>query len=1601
MPSVDNRVVRMEFDNATFEAKIKQTLTSLGQLDKALKLEGAHKGMTDINAAAGRVNLGPIQTAVQSVSASFLALSTIAITALSTITQRALSSAAQISSAFTLDPIMEGFREFELQMGSIQTILANTARDGTNLSQVGDALNQLNAYADQTIYNFGQMTRNIGTFTAAGVDLQTSVDSIKGISNLAAISGSSAEQAATAMYQLSQAVSTGTLRLIDWNSVVNAGMGGEVFQRALFETGVAMGTIVDAPVGTTFEEWTAKGNSFRDSLESGWLTSEVLTNTLKGFTGDMTEAQLLAIGYTKEQAAEILKLGQTGVEAATKVRTLTGLMSTLKEGLASGWAASFRIILGDFEEATKLFTGLSNSIGGFFSRQAEARNAVLQGWADLGGRAQLLQGLEQGFFAIGRVLSEVGKAFRDVFPATTAQRLLDITKSFSEFTASLRPSERTIENVRRIFTGLFSALDLGWTVIKEGVGFLKDLIVQLLGLGSGNYLQGAAGILDFFTNLRESLDGGDKIKVFFDNLTEAVQKPIQFIHDLKDAIFDFFEGLAGGSADAAGGGVDRISQRFEGLSTVLERLGGIGDVVRTALEGILTVLQNVGDAIIDWFQELGTKLAEAIGPGEFDAVLDALNVSLLGGIGLLIANFLRGGINFDVGNGFFGNISEAFGQLTSTLEAMQTSIRADALLKIAAAVGILAAAMVALSLIDSAALTRALIAMAVGFGQLMASFAILNTMNAGLLDGATFAAIAAGMVVMSTAVLILAGAVAVLAQLSWGDLARGLTAVTALLGVMSATAIIISKNAGSLIAAGIGISAMAVAINILAGAVALFSRFSWSEMVRGFAGVAAGLLLLAGAAHLMPPNLVVTGAGLILIATALNILAVALKSFSQMSWSEMGKGLAAIAGGLLIIAGTMHLMPPNMIATAAALVLVGVALNIIAKALSEFGGMSWSEMGKGLAAMAGALLILAIATNAMTGALSGAAAILVVSVALGILAKVLAEMAEIPFGDLVKAIGGIAIALAVFGAAAALLQPVIPALLGLGVALLLIGGAFALFGVGALAVAKAFELIAEAGPDAADAIVAALEAIGAALPALVRGFAEGIVELITVFVEAAPVIAEALGVLLVHIIDTINELIPKIGELLGGLIDLMIDLVTEKGPDLIEAGITLILNLLQGIRDNIGDITEVVIEILDNFLTALAENMFVLTDAGTAVLVAFILGITENLDQILAAVQLLVTTLITGLGSLATSIVGAGFAVLTQFLSGIGDNLADVVTTVGTMITTFITAVGDQAVAIATAGTDALIDFLEGITNNLFKVTETVGTLITTFITSVANEGTRIVTAGSDALIRFIEGIGRNASRVVTAGVDTVIRFIEGIGQNGIRLAKAAADVVIDFLNALAEVIRQKAPELRAAGLNIAAAIADGITGGLASKAKGIADSAVGTAKGAIGAVEKVLGISSPSKVFIEIGQQMGEGMIVGLSDTRGVELAAEHMGNVAVKSTRAFLKRVIDEMRVIENVSPTITPVLDLTKVRAEADEMVKFLSDTQTFVPPFTLKTAQLVATSPRPGQEPFQPRTAEARGINFQQIINSPEQLSAGEIYKQTRNQITLAKEELDVP
>lgn len=597
MSSIDQRIVEMQFDNRQFESGVKTTISTLDRLKQKLNFGKSAQSLDDLSKASKRFSLDGLASSVEYIASKFSFMGVMGVTAMQRISNAAITTGKRLVSALTIDPIRSGLSEYETQIRSVQTILSNTRSKGTTLDQVNAALDELNAYADRTIYNFTEMTRNIGTFTAAGVDLDTSVAAIKGISNLAAVSGSTPQQAATAMYQLSQALASGTIRLMDWNSVVNAGMGGEVFQDALKETARVHGIAIDDMI--------EKEGSFRETLQNGWLTSEVMLETLQKFTGDLSKEQILAMGYTEDQANEIIALGKDANDAATKVKTFSDLIDTTKEALGSGWAQSWEFIIGDFEAARTLWTDVSNALNEIIGESADARNSMLKAWADAGGRADLIEGLTDIFGALWNIVTAVGDAMDDIFPPMTVDTLLNISSGVKEFG----------ENLQRLFGIIgqgtsYTGEDITVTETVGGVDFFGD------SLSRGARNDAVKKLQQYLKDAGYDL-GNAGIDGIFGPATEAALKEFQeSVGIVADGVYG--EDTHNALMKALGLGPEEITTVEKGTKTVnfftdaLQRLRNIAKgafaILDIAWKGIqfvgniighvLTLLAPVGDAIL-------------------------------------------------------------------------------------------------------------------------------------------------------------------------------------------------------------------------------------------------------------------------------------------------------------------------------------------------------------------------------------------------------------------------------------------------------------------------------------------------------------------------------------------------------------------------------------------------------------------------------------------------------------------------------------------------------------------------------------------------------------------------------------------------------------------------------------------------------------------------------------------------------------------------------------------------------------------------------------------------------------------------------------------
>ena len=984
MPSIDNRVVEMEFDNQQFNSGIATSINQLDKLKKSLKLEDSVKNISNLDKAAKDVDLSSMADGVKTISDRFSTMGVIATTILARIANTAISTGAQLAKSLALDGIIDGFREYELQIGSIQTILGNTKSKGTTLDEVNAALDELNKYADLTIYNFGQMTENIGRFTAAGVDLDTSVASIKGISNLAALSGSSATQAASAMYQLSQAIAAGRIQLMDWNSVVNAGMGGEQFQNALKRTAEHFGTNVDAMID--------KYGSFRESLtQGGWLTADVMTETLKQISGAYTEADLIAQGYTEQQAKEIVELANTATEAATKVRTFTQLFSTIKESIGSGWAQTWEIVIGDFEEATELFTQINDVVSGFVGKQADARNALAETWAALGGRQDLIDGLSTAFDNLVKIASAIRESFQHVFPPTTALELANLTKGFKNLMERLTPSLDTLDRFKRIASGVFSAFNL----VRKGVVTLISPIGSLLGSdGFGGFLdmilEVAARIGDFITKI----DRVTESTGFFEGVAAGLSETFSFVGDVLGAVSDAVGGFSGG-IEKLGNTISKVFGSIKDavsdvISIFTENFSG-GDIFAGfAGAGLLIAGQSLSGA----FEQAG---------GLFETISKTIdNLPFIGSGGKEEATSFSDNL---------GIIGDAISEFTNTIKVVN-------FVAIAVAVAMLSSAVKKLSDIPIDKLAIGLIGVSGAFLVLRRGFKSFVKALDGL-DGRNIIKFSVAALALAKAVEILSNAIKKLSDIPLDKLATGLIGVG---GGLAALVLAIKFIDGKKISlqTSIAILAIAQASKMLADAVSKFSGLSWDEIGRGLTGMGGALaeltIVLSILSKVGGGGALLGGAAILITVESLDEISQALKQIGKLSWEEIGRGLAGMGGALAEIAGLSGVLGKvtgvSGILGAGSIVLGAQALDEIGAALKEVGKLSWEEIGKGLAGVGGALAEIAGFSGVLgkvTGVsgILGAGAILLGVQSLDEIADALDSVSELSWEEIGKGLAGI------------------------------------------------------------------------------------------------------------------------------------------------------------------------------------------------------------------------------------------------------------------------------------------------------------------------------------------------------------------------------------------------------------------------------------------------------------------------------------------------------------------------------------------------------------------------------------------------------------------
>ena len=1518
---IDEKIVKISLDSTLFKRGVTEVLDASKKLGSSLA--NSIQGLDISDSVSGFKDLSD---SILYNENSLSVLGMVAANVLSDISSKVMGLAQQFMSEWAIQPITDGFNEYELKMNSVQTIMNGT---GESLERVNGKLNELNTYSDQTIYSFQDMTSNIGKFTNAGVDLDTAVASIKGVANAAAHAGVGAGEASRAMYNLGQALGSGVVRLQDWMSIENANMATSTFKQTLIDSAVEVGalTVAEDGLAYTTEGAVVTTDNFRESLAEKWLVTDALTNALVKYTDTTTE------------------VGAAATKAATQVKTFSQLIDTTKEGLASGWAQSFELIFGDLETATELWTGLGTAIGDSISKSADSRNAVLQNLRDWGAFDMLFEALGNSFKGVYQWIKVITDAWSKIFPPATSNELFNIIKRFKDFTYTLDATRDQLDSFSRLFEGLFSVLKTVGTILGNiGIAFLNLIPTGLIG-GVFGVAEGMGGVLDIVNALLQPLvwlsEGFGKLTgIIGDVINRGLIVLVDTFHEVMQAFTVVTDFLTGGW-DSVSLVVEKVISAFnwlkDGFKSFIDFVMGGKESLKIVTDGIKSNIDSMGESIKNFFEFITggkesfnivvTKLSEGVDKTTtaIKSLLDGNAGGLLAAGGVFAGLVWLGKKLFTTKDGIINPVKkikesitdfvipdivpQGIGRVTEAVEQMQTAISPSKILMIGASIGILVISINKLSTIPVAEISKSLIAIAKMLGIMSAALFVLSFIKLG--DTSVFKLVTL-MIGVAAAMTILADVLTVLSALNIDQIATSLIAFAGTMGVfiLGLKLLDMATSGGASIKLSIQVVAVAKACEILGNAVIKFGEMNVEQIMVGVGALLAvmgGIILVSKLAGTVKASTVIG------IAISMTILGNVVQKLGALDIDSLAKGLIGIAGAMTVMAlGGLALKYGTE--NGKVFIAMATGLIMLMKPINDFAGMSWESLGKGLLGFAVVLGGVAAAAFLLKDNTSSGSEFIKIGFGINGLIRPIKQLAKLPFPSLLAGLFGLAGALGIMIAAVKIMEgstggasmSATLILFGIGLSTLVVPIAalgslpFEVIAKGIATIGIAVGVLVLAAPAIGAAAIpmlgfsGALLAFSAALLLASVAFPAAMAA-ITIMSILLPPALIAIGLSFLALLKVIEWVVPatikSIGKLTESILIALQDLINRVVPALVDTTIVMTTHLLDGlskmviallgaIEKHIGPLITAVVSAVNTIITGLINNIpsFVQTliDGFITLINAFAQGIRDNAEPLFDAVKNVIASV-----------------------------LELVVTAIEFLVTTFlgwIPGVNDAAGKMADSARVGIQEW--------FGVED---------VSAIGDEGAQ----------GFTDSIMYKKDAAKSAGESLALSAEEGIDK--FDPSSSAADGMTAFNKAISDnyalagakgkVVAKRAEkgttevDFSFSGDAAASGFIKGLNSDTALNSAWTAGSKLG--QQADGGARSVLEINSPSRAFARIGGYAVEGFVNAISAGEdSVAKQSRSLGLRAVDSVQNACKRIIDYLDLDFDFSPAITPVLDMSGI-------------------------------------------------------------------------------------
>lgn len=1182
MSSIDDRVVNMQFNNGQFQQGVADTNKSLSDLKDSLKLDGATSGIDQVSAASNRFSLQGMESAVSNISSHFSILGAVGFTVINDITNGALNAGRKIAGAL-IDPLVQGGanRALALQQAQFQF-------KGLGLN-VKETMDVALAAVKGTAFGLDDAATAAAQFGASGITASTGLAQVlRGVAGVAAQTGSSYSSVA----QIFESVA-GNGRL----------MGQDLLQ--LSSRGVNAAAVLAKSMGKTEAQ-------VRDMVSKGKIS-------FKEFSDAMNNA--------------------FGANAANANQTFTGALANMHAALArigADVASPYFLGMRDiFNALGPLFDTIHTAIKPFLTDlgklQASSAAGIVKGINEVNnGIAKFMgSGFGQALQILLASAEKIGGAFKDafgqIFPPETGTQLTAIADAVKQFATYLEPLPHEVEDFKRIFAGFFAIVDIGIQLVSS----LGKEVFKLLGLvvsGSGGFLDFAAKIGDWLVNLDEAIKKGDVFTEFFKTLAGIIATPIAilktFFGIVHDGVVDLGQLSSKGVVDFA----NDVSTRFSGLIALGQFFGTFwADTVKVA-QAVWGFLKPIFIGIGDGITWAVNAVKDSLKGLTFDDALKAINTGIFGGFLVVLNGFFGNVQNTLKGNGFAitAPIKATLTSLRTNLKALEMSTNAKTLKEIAISVALLAASAVALSLVDSGKLAGALIAIAGLIKGLLVAFEAFSKLT-GTKGVAEIIGISVALNGIATAVLTLAGAVAILSLLPWPNLVQGLAAVMILILGLTKAMKDLAKSGPELLFAAGAMVLMGDALLLISGAVAILGALPIQNMIQGMVGISFILGILIQTISLLAKDqegTLLAAASMLLMAGAISVLAGVVALLGALPMKNLGQGLIAFAAIIAILVGAVLLLgtlKEDMLLSGIALAIIANSIGMMVAAVAILGKIPMGQLITGMVALAamlaivvGAVLLLGVSSEMV---LLGAAALIVTAAAIALLAPAVALLGKMSWDDIGRGLTMLSASILILAAGGILLIPASVGFLLFGLAILAIGAGveMAATGIALLAVSVAALLVVAGGGVAL--IGAALNAFIAKLPAFGAGIGAALVSMATVIGDDAPKLVNAFVKILLAMLAGIDKVVPQIIKVATDIIVALVNALVVLIPLVVTAGLKIINGVLKGIGSNIGGIVTNAVTIIVNFVNAIGNNLYRIIAAAGGLVLKFINGISDYITN--------------------------------------------------------------------------------------------------------------------------------------------------------------------------------------------------------------------------------------------------------------------------------------------------------------------------------------------------------------------------------------------------